>query len=456
MCQADETGTTLCTCTACEVGSQRCKPGGNEVEECNPYGDGCSQWEASVQCDGATFEQCLEEGDTARCQAAGDTCDTPFPVTEIPITLQFSDFTTSFADSIPLSDESCGPPMANSNDVVLAVDLIAGDSINIVKTNGLDIRIKILRACEETAPCEAFGDNQLEYTPMESGQYLIVLEKRGNAATSDFTLGITTSEIDICTDMELESNNDFTEANPYPGNPAVWCSRISTVDDVDCVEVQVAGAGYLLETSTSSITDDAACPGNTHIQLYTSMGALFAENDNGGIDLNCSELSPLQHRTMIDLPTDTYTLCVNDHFGAGVYNVATHMRVITDASYFINTDFNSVCPPSEWGAISGEANSWTCPEPTVGDKRLVGGVSAGNSTQISSTSFDLSGLSHLVLSMRHSFNGLDTVLTHSRASIILQPEGESQSLCTARSRTSPTWPPSIWISQSIYPGSPTW
>ncbi|MBU1239857.1 hypothetical protein KJ865_09105, partial [Myxococcota bacterium] len=422
-CVENESGGTECSCALCNVGEEQCSQDLSSIMTCQSYGTVCSRWELSDTCNLEEYEFCSVQGIAAQCAKMGDSCDSVYPVNSIPYQIQLMDFEVNFANSISLSDPTCGGPLANSNDIAFSVDLVSGETIRVLRLSGPDVSIKILRTCSDDSPCQAFADNDLIFTAFESGNYIIVVERDG-PGTGNLNLGITYTT-SLCTSGEEEPNDSMVESNEYPGPHSVWCSTISSGTDTDCVQVEIGATGYILEAYTTDIYWEDQCPGDTYLMLYDSVGNVVAQNDNGGVGGDCAQLMPTIKPVLMDLAPGTYHLCVNHASQTeSIDGVATHINVITTPSTFVDVDFDLACPPPGWQGmpLPTDAN-WTCVSPGTG-RRMAASIDETGYVDLLTQTFDVTGMSTLILTMDHQLDGFNAVSQIS-GNILIKPQGES-------------------------------
>ena len=237
-------------------------------------GDGCSS-----AC--AVEEGWACAGEPSVCEpGAPGSCAVPVVVDSTTFTLSGADFTADYGDTHHFV---CGNTQAGSSDVVMQVDLLAGETVVLSEHGGSDVVLFILGAtCGDTAECidnTDFGEEDgLSYTAMEDGPlYLAVSLWSSDPFTVDYEIHVDIIEAETCDDG---ADND--------GDGAIDCADSDCYGVAPCTTETECGDGDDNDADGSTDCDDDDCSADplcgSAVVVSSGIVGLVVDGDNTNID----------------------------------------------------------------------------------------------------------------------------------------------------------------------------
>jgi hypothetical protein len=229
---------------------------GDVIEICQEGGDGCYDWILDTDC-AATSQTCGLVGGTPECvdfPTGGDDCADPLLVPALPYTLDGSDITADFTDSIDFSDATdCGT--ANGVEAVMLVNLTAGEQLHIWEVGGLDAVIRVMDTCDATfGTCLLdfdFGETDGEYfTAPATGDYYVILEAWSSSPGS----------VDYELHMEIvPPETDCANTTDDDGDGLIDCEDPDCFGQAGCNTEALCGDGFDNDNDGQTDCDDTDC-----------------------------------------------------------------------------------------------------------------------------------------------------------------------------------------------------
>ncbi|MGM0597036.1 MAG: hypothetical protein ACQES9_08370 [Myxococcota bacterium] len=363
ICKMEEEN-AICSCQICDTGNTRCNLDQTEVMECREISEDCTDWVSAETCEIEEYYYCdPQSSEQASCQKLGNYCEHPIPLSSTNFQFSSPNFTTEFTNEFNFShQESCGTNLGGASDLFLNASLYQGQSLKISKGSGLDIAIRIIESCSENTIClKASTENELVFTPFQSGNYTIVIENFGTLPEEE-SLTVNIEPVNNkCTAFESEPNN-LQNSNSFSGTLGTWCSQIIPPEDIDCFQILLPNDGDILTISTTDILQGNLCPGDTALQIFDSNNNLIANNNDAAADNYCSLLSPRLQPELFNLPSDLYTVCTSHYDNSSIIpEVATNVKINQNSTEIMENNFDN-CDLSDWEnySIPENAGSWQC------------------------------------------------------------------------------------------------
>jgi cysteine-rich repeat protein len=266
-CDGASDGDSFCTDDStvdCVVGADGCLDA--TVVDCSAGGDVCSDSTGSAECvaacedhplcagaadgdlacDGFFLNSCTAGADgcldfaqehcgTALCDGAAspNACGTPpvetglvcasaIPVVANGFLLSGADFVTDFAGGINLtSTDGCQPTAdAGTVGVVLSVDLLAGETVQITQTGGMDAIISVQSTCDAAGACIASADTPATFLEHTAGadETVFLIVENNDLAPADPSYAIEVFIDPSCGNGLLEPDDLCDDGNNDPGD----------------------------------------------------------------------------------------------------------------------------------------------------------------------------------------------------------------------------------------------
>ena len=204
-------------CVACDhrcpaVDDVRCAD--SVVSTCQADTHGCRDWEAGLDCSTLDPVQlCQEEAGSASCVElpATGACDAPIVVSEPHYVLSGLDFTADFEDDHLLAGEGCVNHELTV-DAVFAVDLNAGQTLQVRELGDLDAVLSVQQICGDGGACpiseDTFEERGQSYTAAVDERIYVIIEAwSAEPRTVNYEIRLDVVEPEVC-DSTVDEDAD--------------------------------------------------------------------------------------------------------------------------------------------------------------------------------------------------------------------------------------------------------
>lgn len=259
-CDEGDDGATCLDCDhRCAVeGEIRCAPYTEEIETCTVDLHGCRGWVAGDDC-ATTSEECGSADGVVGCftPTAAGTCADPILMRGRHFAVSGRDLTNDFTDDLVLTGTDCITRDGGQSEVVIAVDLLPGETVRVRELGPIDVAVSVLGSCDGAARCRVSEDGSEvagnDFTAVLAETVYVIVESWYLAPFSvawDIRVDIIDSE--IC-DNGLDDDADgFTDCGDDECQELDACDEslhcADGIDndadgDTDCADDECFGAG---------------------------------------------------------------------------------------------------------------------------------------------------------------------------------------------------------------------
>jgi hypothetical protein len=272
------------------IGDLQCN--GDLIEECTEDATGCLYWEIDTDCS-TTNQTCEVVGTTPECveiQTGGDICADPFVVSGLPFTVDGSDIYADFTNSQDYNNYATDCTYANpaAPEVIMEIDMTAGETIWVYETGDLDTVLRVLDSCDATgATCLESDDSGSDesdgiyFTAMDTATYYVVIEAYF-ASESDTDYSIHIEEVPPESDCENTIDDD--------SDGLTDCEDPDCFGQTGCTTETICDDGYDNDNNGDTDCADTACSGESYCETTeTTCDDSFDNDGDGAVDCDDSD-----------------------------------------------------------------------------------------------------------------------------------------------------------------------
>ncbi|MBR58381.1 MAG: hypothetical protein CMH54_10215 [Myxococcales bacterium] len=306
-------------------------------------------------------------------------CAAPVQVDSDTFVLSGEDFTADYGDS---QSFACGDSQDGASDVVMEVNLLAGETVVLSEYGGADVVLYILGAtCANDGECiddTDFGEEEgLSYTATEDGSvYLAVSMWSSDPFTVDYEIHVDIIEAEACDDgddNDLDGAVDCADSDCYGVGPCTTetecgdgedndADGVSDCEDDDCSDNILCGSAVIVSTDPNQPIDEDNAEFDSTIEFTDTCPSVVSLRVH--VDITHSWIGDLG---LTVIAPDGTTAVLHDYSGGSADDIVgvypTTLTPVDDLSVF-----NGTAPQGTWtltvsdsypGSDDGVLNSWS-------------------------------------------------------------------------------------------------